>query len=95
MKSQSEVTQLCPTLPNPMDCSLPGSSVHGIFQARVLQWSTIAFSACSLTAYQYLTWGGMLMEGLRAEALETSSACLWILVPLFTNPVTLDKLLKP
>lgn len=35
------------------------------------------------------------MEGLRAEVLETSSACLWILVPLVTNPVTLDKLLKP
>ena len=35
---QSEVTQSCPTLRNPMDCSLPGSSVHGIFQARVLEW---------------------------------------------------------
>ena len=37
-KSESEVTQLCPTLSDPMDCSLPGSSVHGIFQARVLEW---------------------------------------------------------
>ena len=36
--------QLCPTLCNPMDCSLPGSSVHGIFQARVLEWVAIAFS---------------------------------------------------
>ena len=36
--------QLCPTLSNPMDCSLPGSSVHGIFQARVLEWGAIAFS---------------------------------------------------
>ena len=35
---ESEVAQLCPTLCNPMDCSLPGSSVHGIFQARVLEW---------------------------------------------------------
>ena len=44
MKSESEVTQSCPTLSDPMDCSLPGSSVHGIFQARVLEWGAIAFS---------------------------------------------------
>ena len=44
VKSESEVTQSCPTLSNPMDCSLPGSSVHGIFQARVLDWVAIAFS---------------------------------------------------
>ena len=44
VKSQSEVTQLCPTLSDPMDCSLPGSSIHGIFQARVLEWGAIAFS---------------------------------------------------
>ena len=42
--SESEVAQLCPTLSDPMDCSLPGSSVHGIFQARVLEWGAIAFS---------------------------------------------------
>ena len=44
-KSESEVTQLCPTLSDPMDCSLSGSSVRGIFQARVLEWGAIAFSA--------------------------------------------------
>ena len=44
VKSESEVTQLCPTLSDPMDCSPPGSSVHGIFQARVLEWGAIAFS---------------------------------------------------
>ena len=44
VKSASEVTQSCPTLRDPMDCSLPGSSVHGIFQARVLEWGAIAFS---------------------------------------------------
>ena len=43
-KSESEVAQSCPTLSDPMDCSLPGSSVHGIFQARVLEWGAIAFS---------------------------------------------------
>ena len=44
VQSESEVTQSCPTLSDPMDCSLPGSSVHGIFQARVLEWGAIAFS---------------------------------------------------
>ena len=44
VKSESEVTQSCPTPSDPMDCSLPGSSVHGIFQARVLEWGAIAFS---------------------------------------------------
>ena len=46
-KSESEVAQLCPTLSNPMDCSLPGSSIHGILQARVLEWGAIAFSDLS------------------------------------------------
>ena len=41
-ESESEVAQSCPTLCDPMDCSLPGSSVHGIFQARVLEWGAIA-----------------------------------------------------
>ena len=48
VKSESEVSQSCPTLSDPMDCSLPGSSAHGIFQARVLEWGAIAFSI----------WGG-------------------------------------
>ena len=45
VKSESQVAQSCPTLSDPMDCSPPGSSVHGIFQARVLEWGAIAFSA--------------------------------------------------
>ena len=44
VKSESEVAQSCPTLRDPMDCSPPGSSAHGIFQARVLEWGAIAFS---------------------------------------------------
>ena len=44
VKSESEVAQSCPTLSDPTDCSLPGSSIHGIFQARVLEWGAIAFS---------------------------------------------------
>ena len=46
VKSQSEVAQSCLTLSDPMDCSLPGSSVHRIFQARILEWGAIAFSEC-------------------------------------------------
>ena len=45
VKRESEVAQSCSTLRDPMDCSLPGSSIHGIFQARVLEWGAIAFSA--------------------------------------------------
>ena len=44
VEREGEVAQSCPTLSDPMDCSLPGSSVHGIFQARVLEWGAIAFS---------------------------------------------------
>ena len=44
VKSENEVAQSCLTLRDPMDCSLPGSSVHGIFQAKVLEWGAIAFS---------------------------------------------------
>ena len=46
VKSESEVAQSCPTVSDPMDCSLPGSSIHRIFQARVLEWAAIAFSHC-------------------------------------------------
>ena len=47
VKSESEVAQSCLTLNDPMDCSPPGSSIHGIFQARVLEWGAIAFSGIS------------------------------------------------
>ena len=51
VKSESEVAQSCPTLSDPMDCSLPGSSIHGVFQARVLEWVAIAFSVGILIKY--------------------------------------------
>jgi len=54
-ESESEVAQLCPTLSDPMDYSLPGSSVHGIFQARVLEWDAIAFS-CVLILIEYYNY---------------------------------------
>ena len=52
VKSESEVAQLFPTLSDPMDCSLPGSSIHGIFQVRVLEWGAITFS--DLRARDYI-----------------------------------------
>ena len=51
VESESEVDQSCPTLSDPMDCSLPGSSAHGIFQARVLEWGAIAFSVSFAQMY--------------------------------------------
>ena len=55
VKSESEVAQSCPTLCDPVDSSLPGSSVHGIFQARVLEWGAIAFSL--IPSYWNLIYG--------------------------------------
>ena len=52
--SGSEVTQSCPTLSDPVDCSLPGSSVHGIFQAVVLEWGAVAFSMCPVNSSPFL-----------------------------------------
>ena len=57
VKSQSEVAQSCPTLSDPVNCSLPSSSVHGIFQARVLEWGAIAFSACIFILFAYFLIG--------------------------------------
>ena len=51
VKSESEVAQLCLTLSDPMDCSLPGSSIHGIFQARVLEWGAVAFSSVYMLSH--------------------------------------------
>ena len=53
VKSESEVAQSCPTLRNPMDCSLPGSSIHRTFHARVLQWGAIAFSGLNTLDITY------------------------------------------
>ena len=65
VKSKSEVAQSCPTLSDPMDSSLPGSSTHWIFQARVLEWGAIAFSKTptaqrsnsQTAAYRPMRWG--------------------------------------
>ena len=79
VKSESEVAQLCPTPSDPMDCSLPGSSVHGIFQARVLEWGAITFSDLLAQvlgkSWQLLYW-------------QFSSVQLLIRVWLFATPWT-------
>ena len=61
VKRESGVAQSCPTLRDPMDCSLPGSSVHGIFQARVLDWGAVAFSVCAYWHLQFTRSVGLLM----------------------------------
>ena len=61
VKSEREVAQSCPTLSDPMDCSPPGSSVHGIFQARVLEWSAIAFSV-RLYTNKEMNLGSLIQE---------------------------------
>ena len=55
VKNEIEAAQSCPTLRDPMDCSLPGSSVHGIFQARVLEWVAIAFSGSNWAIHIYVS----------------------------------------
>ena len=70
VKSESEVAQSCPTLSDPMDCSLPGSSVHGIFQARVLEWGAIAFSANQTYELEFaFCWDSWADCGFRCTAL--------------------------
>ena len=65
VKSEREFAQLCPTLSDPMDCSLPGSSTHGIFQARVLEWGAIAFSTLCTRSHKLCSWSclSFSMEG--------------------------------
>ena len=70
VKSESEVTQLCLTLSDPMDCSPPGSSIHGIFQARVLEWGAIAFSGTIATHTQNLSKNMMSNEKKNPERLH-------------------------
>ena len=70
MKSQSEVAQSCPTLRDPMDCSPPGSSIHGIFQARVLKWGAIAFSGKPL-------WRTIFQGGEKSAAVKITT--LWFI----------------
>ena len=77
VRSESEVAQSCPTLSDPMDCSLPGSSIQGIFQARVLEWGAIAFSVDLFKGLQI----GYLQLCLVPTGLLLSSSRLWARTP--------------
>ena len=80
VKSESEVAQLCLTLSDPMDCSPPGSSIHGTFQARALEWGAIAFSDSLWLHELYVAQQALLAMGiLPARILEW---CWWILYRL-------------
>ena len=61
VKNESEVAQSCLTLCDPVDCSLPGSSAHGIFQARVLEWGAIAFSELTLVRLYHVSGSVLLL----------------------------------
>ena len=74
MKSESEVAQSCLTLRDPMDCSLPGSSVHGILQARLLQWVAIAFS-------QAFTWVQLMTRQAATRGPQAERQVFFSLVP--------------
>ena len=77
VKSEREVAQLCLTLSDPMDCSLPGSSVHGIFQARVLEWGAIAFSDYKVTIIKKLWYWREAQEGGDICILMADSRFVW------------------
>ena len=63
VKSESEVAQSYPTLSDPMDCSLPGSSIHGIFQATVLEWGAVAFSPSENLFHKFQSQGMLNLAG--------------------------------
>ena len=79
VKSESEVGQLYLTLSDPIDCSLPGSSVHGIFQARVLEWVAIAFSVA-------LTRRTLFFITAAAAAAKSLQSCLTLCDPRDNSP---------
>ena len=74
VKSESEVAQSCLTLCDPMDCSPPGSSIHGIFQARVLEWDAIAFSDFTANHYEIIIY--LVFPELEPLFLDSLSLCL-------------------
>ena len=78
VKSESEFAQSCPTLSEPMDCSLPGSSVRGIFQARILEWGAIAFSILQASRTQFKCLLNLCLPGCSTSKLQTN-------IPLYLN----------
>ena len=84
VKSENEVTQSCPTLSDPMDCSLPGSSAHGIFQARVLEWGAMAFS--SLPVQEAQIWSLALEDPICHRATRPLCHHYWARDPKLLSP---------
>ena len=66
MKVKSEVAQLCPTLSDPMDCGPPGSSIHGILQARALEWGATAFSGTNPQSVLYFAVYTLAAQGVES-----------------------------
>ena len=84
VKSESEVTQLCPTLSDLMDCSLPGSSVHGVFQARVLEWGAIAFSCKDFRRGYFFLFHGFILTVSKSGCRESHpSFPPWFLLSIY------------
>ena len=98
VKSENEVSQSCLTLSNPMDCSLPGSSIHGIFQARVLEWVAIAFSIDpSLSDYNSLFFHYLSLTKMNSILQAYRPLCSWVNTPFhsyFLNLCILFFILK-
>ena len=91
VKSESEVAQSCPTPSDPMDCSLPGSSVHRIFQARVLEWGAIALSDNTpILAVKKVPYSWHLVQDL----CRINEAIIAV-HPVVTNPYTLLSHIPP
>ena len=77
VKSESEVAQSRPTLSDPVDCSLPGSSIHGIFQARVLEWGAIAFSVF-LQRFEQIQNSNQISSGSSVWSVVETLLSLWL-----------------
>ena len=80
VKSQSEVAQLCPTPSDPTDCSLPGRSVHGIFQARVLEWGATAFSTDAQKINSVFPIPTNLIADIKNEVVSQEIKTNWIII---------------
>ena len=80
VKSESEVTQSCLTLSDPMDCSLPGSSVQGIFQTRVLKWGAIAFSTTKGQMNMKMVWQISSLKSLPGKIMAAISVQVIVIV---------------
>ena len=92
VKSESEVAQSCLTLCDLMDCNPPGSSVHGIFQARAMEWGAIAFSVPKITSVEYNNLNPKTL--LLAPQAENGHHCILLIIFLFLEVIYKKFLLK-